>query len=457
MNKLFSLKTIGPIDGRYRLKVEALAEYFSEASLIKNRVEVELRYLLFLSKKGIIKSFTKQEEKLISRILRDLTDQDLLKVKQIEEKINHDIKAIEYFLKEKFQEKNLSNSQFLHFGLTSEDTDNLVYSLCLQKARNKILLPALKILIQKIAKMAGDYKSQPMLARTHGQPAVPTTMGKELLVFALGLFREYQVLARLPIEGKLTGAVGNFNAHLAGFPKVDWLKFSADFITDVGLVPNLFTTQILPHDSYIKLFQSLILINLILIGFNQDLWRYISDNYFLQEINKKQIGSSTMPQKVNPIDFENSEGNLGMANAVLKFLAEKLAISRLQRDLSDKTVKRNIGLAFAYCLLGYQSCLAGLEKLTLNEELLRKQLLEHWEIITEGIQTILKVTGDSEAFERLKEFSQGKKLNKEKMEKFISGLKIDFGTKQRLLALTPLCYLGLAERLTEEGLKIIKF
>lgn len=325
MNKLFSLKTIGPIDGRYRLKVEALAEYFSEASLIKNRVEVELRYLLFLSKKGIIKSFTKQEEKLISRILRDLTDQDLLKVKQIEEKINHDIKAIEYFLKEKFQEKNLSNSQFLHFGLTSEDTDNLVYSLCLQKARNKILLPALKILIQKIAKMAGDYKSQPMLARTHGQPAVPTTMGKELLVFALGLFREYQVLARLPIEGKLTGAVGNFNAHLAGFPKVDWLKF----------------------------------------------------------------------------------------------LAEKLAISRLQRDLSDKTVKRNIGLAFAYCLLGYQSCLAGLEKLTLNEELLRKQLLEHWEIITEGIQTILKVTGDSEAFERLKEFSQGKKLNKEKRVKIL--------------------------------------
>ncbi|PJC28136.1 adenylosuccinate lyase, partial [Candidatus Shapirobacteria bacterium CG_4_9_14_0_2_um_filter_39_11] len=340
---------------------------------------------------------------------------------------------------------------------TTYDIDTTAYSLAIKRSRDNIILPSLKLLIREIKQMAELYKGKPMLGRTHGQPAVPTTMGKELMVFAIRLFREYQELKSIIIEAKLNGAVGNYNAHFAAFPNVNWLKFSADFIDSLGLKPNLFTTQIMPYDSFIKIFQSLFLINQVLIGFNQDLWRYISDDYFLQKIEEKQVGSSTMPQKVNPIDLENSEGNLGIANSLLGFLIQKLAISRLQRDLSDKTVKRNIGMAFAYSLLGYQSTLKGLNKLSLNEKFLKEELLEHWEIITEGIQTILKTGGDIQAYEKLKEFSQGKKLDQNQIKNFVEDLKVNPKTKKQLLNLTPLNYLGLAEKLVDEGIKIIKF
>jgi adenylosuccinate lyase len=457
MDEIFTLKAISPLDGRYWAKIAPLAEYFSEAALIKFRLYIEVHYLIFLSQKGPRKFlFPPQIEKLLL-LLDRFNDQDLLRIKEIEKRINHDTKAVEYFLREKMIAFGLPGNEFLHFGFTSEDTDNLAYSLSLKKAAEEILLPELKKLIQKIGQMAKDFKAEPMLARTHGQPAVPTTMGKELIVFCVRLFKEYQNLAGLPIEGKLNGAVGNYNAFHVAYPKFNWLKFSQEFIETLGLKPNLFTTQILPYDSLLKLFQSLFLINQILLGFDQDLWRYISDNYFLQTINKNEVGSSTMPQKVNPIDFENSEGNLGVANALFKQFMEKLAVSRLQRDLSDKTTKRNIGVALAHSFLAWQSTLRGLEKLTLNKKYLKRELLNHWEIITEGLQTVLRTTGDQKAYEALKDFSRGKEVGQEEVEKFVNRLKINKKIKKQLLLLTPLNYLGLAEKLVEEGFKIIKF
>lgn len=456
MDETFSLKAISPIDGRYRSRVAVLADYFSEQALIKHRLEVEIKYFIYLSKIGIIKKIPPEKKRKLLEIITKFSNKDAVKIKTIEKTINHDTKAVEYFLRKKINQLNLP-AEYLHFALTTYDIDTTAYSLVIKRSRDNIILPSLKLLISEVKQMAKLYKGKPMLGRTHGQPAVPTTMGKELMVFAIRLFREYQELKSIIIEAKLNGAVGNYNAHFAAFPNVNWLKFSADFIDSLGLKPNLFTTQIIPYDSFIKIFQSLFLINQILIGFDQDLWRYISDDYFLQKIEEKQVGSSTMPQKVNPIDLENSEGNLGIANSLLGFLIQKLAISRLQRDLSDKTVKRNIGMAFAYSLLGYQSTLKGLNKLSLNEKFLKEELLEHWEIITEGIQTILRTGGDIQAYEKLKEFSQGKKLDQNQIKNFVEDLKVNPKTKKQLLNLTPLNYLGLAEKLVDEGIKIIKF
>lgn len=455
-NNFSALTAISPIDGRYRPRVAVLADYFSEQALIKHRLEVEINYFIYLSKIGIIKKIPPEKKRKLLEIITKFSNKDAVKIKKIEETINHDAKAVEYFLRKKINQLTLP-TEYLHFALTTYDIDTTAYSLAIKRSRDNIILPSLKLLIREIKQMAELYKGKPMLGRTHGQPAVPTTMGKELMVFAIRLFREYQELKSIIIEAKLNGAVGNYNAHFAAFPNVNWLKFSADFIDSLGLKPNLFTTQIMPYDSFIKIFQSLFLINQILIGFDQDLWRYISDDYFLQKIEEKQVGSSTMPQKVNPIDLENSEGNLGIANSLLGFLIQKLAISRLQRDLSDKTVKRNIGMAFAYSLLGYQSTLKGLNKLSLNEKFLKEELLEHWEIITEGIQTILRTGGDIQAYEKLKEFSQGKKLDQNQIKNFVEDLKVNPKTKKQLLNLTPLNYLGLAEKLVDEGIKIIKF
>lgn len=451
------LKAVSPLDGRYRPKVKSLAWFFSEAALIKCRLKVEILYLLFLSQKGIIKKLNPGQTRKLLLIINNFDEIQALRVKEIEKKTNHDVKAIEYFLREIITPLNLGIEEYLHFALTSEDTNSLAYSLSLKEARDLVILPLLGKLNLKIAEMAWTYKSKPMLGRTHGQPAVPTTMGKELLVFAVRIDKERRNLASLPVEAKLTGAVGNFNAHYAAFPRINWQKFSENFVSSLGFVPNLFTTQILPADSYLKIFQSLSLINSILIGFDQDLWRYISDGYFRQKVEKGQVGSSTMPQKINPIDFENSEGNLGVANALLNFLVEKLAISRLQRDLSDSTVKRNIGVAFAYSLLGYQSCFDGLGKISLDEEQLERDLKDHWEVVTEGIQTILRVAGGVQAYEKLKDFSQGRKLGQKEIEEFVKSLTIKEDLKRKILSITPLTYLGLAEELVEEGLKFINF
>jgi adenylosuccinate lyase len=451
----FGLEAVSPIDGRYRSKVLPLVPYFSEKALIRYRLKVEIFYLLFLSQKRIFKRITAKQKQNLLLVLEKFDVSDAKKVKEIEAVTNHDVKAIEYFFRERIAPLNLGIEEYFHFGLTSEDTNNLAYSLSIKEARDKVILPALKELIKKIAFLANLWKKVPMLARTHGQPAVPTTVGKEFLNFAMRLNKELKFLSQLPIEGKLNGAVGNFNAHQAVFPQNDWVKFSEEFIESLGLAPNIYTTQILPADSYLRNFQTLFLINQILIGFNQDMWRYISDNYFLQKLKEEEVGSSTMPQKVNPIDFENSEGNLGMANAIFSFLTEKLAISRLQRDLSDSTVKRNIGIAFAYSLLAYQSCFKGLEKISLNEKLIKEELLNHWEIITEGIQTILRSCGDKNAYEKLKDFARGKKLGQKEIAEFTASLSVNKEIKRRILALTPLGYSGFSEILVNEGLEVI--
>lgn len=449
-----TLKAISPLDGRYWSKVAVLSSYFSEQALIKNRLEIELKYFLFLAKKRIIPYWGSSKERKLLQIWENFNDKEAQKVKEIEKEINHDTKAVEYYLRRKTKPLNLP-VEFLHFALTTYDIDANAYSLALKRCLAEVILPQLRTLILKIKTMAFLYKKSPLLGRTHGQPAVPTTMGKELIVFALRLNEEYINLENLPFKGKLNGAVGNYNAHQVGFPQTDWIRFSSDFIFSLGLEPEIFSTQILPYDSFIRIFQSMFLINQILIGLTQDLWDYISRDYFLQKIVKKEVGSSTMPQKVNPIDLENSEGNLGIANGLWGFFSQKLAISRLQRDLSDKTVKRNIGMAFAYSLLGYQGIVSGLEKLVFNEKLARAELEDHWEIIAEGLQTILRSSGDQSAYEKLKDFSRGKKLNREKIEIFIERLKIKPGVKKKLLTLTPINYLGLAPELVEAGLKVI--
>jgi len=438
-----SLTAISPLDGRYQSKTKSLATYFSETALIKYRVVVEVKYLEFLLK--VIK-------KPISVTTLETEAQ---RVKDIEKTTHHDVKAVEYYLREK-----LANFPevfpYIHLGLTSEDTNSCAYGLLLKDALKNEMLPTLKSLISTIADMADKYKSEPMMARTHGQPAVPTTLGKELMVFALRLHHEYQTLTNLPIEAKISGAVGNFSALQCAYPNLDWIKTTDHFIKELGLTPNHCTTQILPADSCIKVFQSFHLINSILIGFNQDIWRYISDGYFVQQIVKAETGSSTMPQKVNPIDFENSEGNLGLANALFAFFIEKLPISRLQRDLSDSTVKRNIGSAFAYGLLAYSSCISGLHKIHPDRERLQQELHDHWEIITEGIQTILRANGDAKAYESVKDFARGKSITSESTHHFIESLSVSPEVKQQLEALSPTTYLGLAEQLVSDGLDQIK-
>lgn len=451
-----NLSAISPLDGRYGGLVGKLSKYFSEYALIKYRLKAEVYYLLFLCKKVVGKKINSTQEKKLLSIISNFNEDEALRVKEIEQEIHHDIKAVEYYLREKLKKLNLDIEEYIHFGLTSEDINSIAYSLSIKEARDEVILPHLKELVKQIALMSDKYKLLPMLARTHGQPAVPTTLGKELIVFAIRLNKELKVLTNHTLEAKLSGAVGNFNAHKAAHPSVNWIKTSAEFIKSLGLLPNHFTTQILQADSYIKIFQSLMLVNSIIIGFTQDMWRYISDDYFLQMVDKKRVGSSTMPQKVNPIDFENCEGNLGVANTLLAHFTVKLPISRLQRDLSDSTVKRNIGSAFAYSLLGFISCLKGLKKMTPNIALLKKDLINHWEIIGEGLQTILRSSGDKNAYEKLKSFSRGKKMSESSIKDFIQSLDIDNKAKRKLQQLSPLNYIGLAVKIVEIGLADLK-
>jgi len=355
-----SLTAISPLDGRYQSKTKSLATYFSEQALIKSRVVIEAKYLEFLLN-VIKKPISPKLVATLNAVIDNFNQNEAQRVKDIEDTTHHDVKAIEYYLREKLVDFP-EIFPYIHLGLTSEDINSCAYGLLIKDALKNEMLPSLISLISTITDMADKYKSEPMLARTHGQPAVPTTMGKELMVFALRLHHEYTTLTTLPIEAKMSGAIGNFSALHCAYPDGDWIKTTDEFIKKLGLTPNHFTTQILPADSYVKVFQSFHLINSILIGFNQDIWRYISDGYFAQQVIATETGSSTMPQKVNPIDFENSEGNLGLANALFAYFIDKLPISRLQRDLSDSTVKRNMGSAFAYSQLAYSSCVSGLRK-----------------------------------------------------------------------------------------------
>lgn len=449
---LTRLTAISPLDGRYRQKLENIALYFSEYALIKYRVIAELRYYQFFLTNILHKKIS---SKHIDRFIDAFDEGEALRVKEIETKTNHDVKAIEYYVREFLKKEKLGYEEYVHFALTSDDVNAIAYGLMLQDVREKIVLPHLKNLIITIAMMAKKYTDVPMLARTHGQPAVPTTVGKELINFAIRITKETNMLEKIQIEAKVTGAVGNYNAHVVGFPKVNWIKMGDEFIISLGLTPNHFTTQILPADSEVNMFVHLELINTICIGLTQDMWRYISDGYFVQVLKNNEVGSSTMPQKVNPIDFENAEGNFGLANALLKYFIEKLPISRLQRDLSDSTVKRSVGTAIGYSVLGYASCLKGFTKVSVDKKKIQEELLSHWEIVTEGIQIVLRTTGDTEAYEKVKAFVRGKHITHEDILQFIESLSISSTVKKQLTAITPLTYIGLSRALVQKGLEEI--
>ncbi len=450
------LEAISPIDGRYFSKTKGLIAYFSELAIFKYRILVEVRYLTALSEAKIIRRFSLQEKKLLTGIFADFNLKEGQKIKEIEKVTHHDIKAVEYYLKEKVSRTSLKDVQeMIHFGLTSDDINNLAYGLALRDSLEQQIKPALNKLIGELKEMAFKNINLVMLARTHGQLAVPTTLGKEIAVFAKRLKEEYKNLEKGCIRGKLNGNVGNFNAHQAVFPQINWLKFSKEFVTSLGLVWEPLTTQILPYDSYVAIFDCLIRINHILIGLTQDFWFYISQGFFQQKVIKTEVGSSALPHKINPISFENAEGTLGLANSLLRFFSDKLLISRMQRDLSDSSVRRTIGEALVFCLLSYQSLGEGLSRVEADSEKLKEDLLGHWEIVAEGIQSVLRFDGYQKPYEALKNLSRGKVLAQKDMEKFIADLKVNEKTKEKLKKVTPLNYLGLTKKLTEISLKEI--
>lgn len=458
------LEAVSPIDGRYRKQTSALAGFFSEKALAKYRLTVEGEYLIFLSEhtgKGLRK-FSEEEIKVI-RQMYNLSIEDASVIKAIETKgykgikpTKHDVKAIEYFIKDKLNGTLLKDTlEWVHFALTSEDTNNIAYALMMSDAIGSVILPPISSLDAKLSELSKKYKNVPILARTHGQPASPTTFGKEFKVFASRLERQIEQLSRHEFLAKLNGATGNYNAHYAAYPEIDWNRFTQDFIEtfnkerQIKLKANFITTQIEPGDSYVEIFDNLHRLNTILIGFNQDMWRYISDNWLKQKPVEGEVGSSTMPHKVNPIDFENSEGNLGIANALLHYFSSKLPISRLQRDLSDSTVKRNLGVAFAHCLIGYNSVLKGLGKIDVNEKKVIEELEKHPEVISEAIQTILRREGAEMPYEQLKSLTRGKEVTIEGLHKFIEGLNVAYDVKAEMKSITPSNYTGIAALLAE--------
>ncbi len=454
---LSSLTALSPLDGRYGEKTATLRPLFSEFGLIHFRVTVEVRWLSLLAEHpGIeeVAPFSPATRALLERIISGFSEADAERVKQIEATTNHDVKAVEYFLKEKTRENKeiAAASEFIHFACTSEDINNLAYGMMLHAGRRDILLPAIDTLIQAMDKMALEYARQPLLARTHGQPASPTTLGKEMANVAHRLRRQRRQIAEVEMLGKINGAVGNYNAHLSAYPDIDWEHTARGFVESLGLVWNPYTTQIEPHDYIAELFHAIARLNTILIDFNRDVWGYISLGYFKQKVKSGEVGSSTMPHKVNPIDFENSEGNLGLANALFEHLAAKLPVSRWQRDLSDSTVLRNLGVGLGYSLLAYESCLKGIAKLELNAARLQADLDANWEVLAEPIQTVMRRYGVEQPYEKLKALTRGKGgIDRASLETFIRALAIPEQAKQSLLALTPGTYTGNAAAQAERG------
>src|SRR6056297_172847 len=447
------ITAISPIDGRYAAKVAPLIEAFSEYALMKNRIKVEVLWLLALSKESGIpecRQVSSNEESTLRQMVNDFTPIEAEKVKKIEAVTNHDVKAIEYYLKEKIAGTSLEDlSEFIHFGCTSEDINNLSHALILKDGL-QILLPLQEQIGEMISVLAREYKNVPMLARTHGQTASPTTIGKELAVFAARLQRQTQQIKQIELLGKMNGAVGNFNAHLCAYPDIDWVRLSGRMISnELDLTQNLFTTQIEPHDYMAELFDAMARWNTILIDFNRDIWTYISMAYFGQKTLAGEVGSSTMPHKVNPIDFENSEGNCGLANAIFQHLSSKLPISRLQRDLTDSTVLRNMGVGFGYTMIACQSTIKGIGKLKLNRDKLAADLDQAWEVLAEPIQTIMRKAGIEKPYEKLKELTRGQQITAAAIRSFVESLDLPEADKQRLLALTPADYVGLAPRIVE--------
>jgi len=451
-----ALTAISPIDGRYSVQSEPLRDIFSEYGLIHNRVRIEILWLIALSKDKDIKEVPKFSAKLITKlnhIINNFSQKDAQAVKKIEKITNHDVKAIEYWLKDllKNEKEIIKINEFIHFACTSEDINNLAYSLMLKEGLYKVLMPSIDSILKQTSIYATKFSEISMLAKTHGQTASPTTMGKEFANFGYRIKRQLIQLKKQEILGKINGAVGNFNAHMSAYPKKNWQKFSKEFIISIGLVYNPYTTQIEPHDFMAEIFHTISRINTILIDFNRDIWVYISNGYFKQKTIKNEVGSSTMPHKVNPIDFENSEGNLGMSNALLNHFSEKLPISRLQRDLTDSTVLRNIGVAFGFSLVAYKSCLKGLTKLEINKARISQELDQAWEVLAEPIQTVMRKNKIKNPYEKLKNLTRGNQnINKESLHSFIKILDLRKEDKDYLLNLTPQNYIGVAASLAKK-------
>jgi len=456
-----SLHALSPLDGRYEPETSPLRDFFSEFAFLRDRTRLELDFLSALSETGLVRPLTSPERALVD----SFSDDDARKIQEYEKITKHDVKAIEYFLRDKFLESDgamasLSETErqaaglqiipFIHFGLTSEDINSLAQAIALRDSRDKVILPVLDDLINSLYYFAKKYRALPMLARTHGQPAVPTTLGKEIAVYLARLQKCREEIANHRFEAKLTGAVGNFNALHAAAPQIDWVSFSEKFIRGLGLEPNLVTTQILPYDNWLRYFDPLRLINSILIDYAQDMWRYISEGYIRQAVIEGEVGSSTMPQKVNPINFENAEGNLGIANALLTHFGQKLPISRLQRDLSDSTVRRTFGVAFGHTLLAWINLRRGMSRIEADEERIKADLESHWEVISEGAQTILRAAGRSDAYESLKSQTRGRVLDGSNYRLWVEALDVDQETRARLMSLSPDTYIGLAIQITDE-------
>jgi adenylosuccinate lyase len=449
----FSLTAISPIDGRYASKVDALRPIFSEYGLIRYRVEVEVRWLQALAAEAKISevpAFSDAANQLLNSIISDFSEADAQAVKDIEKTTNHDVKAVEYFLKDKIKNNAELNavSEFIHFACTSEDINNLSYALMLKEGRG-LVLAEIDACIKAISQLAHDSAEQPMLSRTHGQSATPTTTGKEFANVVARMQRQRQQLAQVELLGKINGAVGNYNAHCVAYPAVNWPQFAQNFVESLGLSFNPYTIQIEPHDYMAEFFHALSRFNTILLDFDRDIWGYISLGYFKQKTIAGEVGSSTMPHKVNPIDFENSEGNLGLANAILNFLSEKLPVSRWQRDLTDSTVLRNIGVGIAHTSIAIQSTLKGISKLEINPQLLNQDLDTNWEVLAEPIQTVMRRYGIEKPYEKLKELTRGNRVTGEGMRAFVEKLEIPAEAKAELLALTPHSYTGYAAELAK--------
>jgi adenylosuccinate lyase len=448
--ELSSLTALSPIDGRYAAKTESLRPIFSEYGLIRHRIVVEVRWLQALAAHAEIRevpALSAHAERVLNDIIDKFSEQDAQRVKNIERTTNHDVKAVEYFLKEKIAGNNELEavSEFIHFACTSEDINNLAYALMLREARNQSLLPLQDEVIMIISELARQNADIPMLARTHGQTASPTTIGKEMANVAARLKRQREQFSAIPMLGKMNGAVGNYNAHMVAYPEIDWPALSSQFISDLGLEVNPYTTQIEPHDYMAELFDAVSRFNTVLIDFSRDIWAYISLGYFRQKTVAGEVGSSTMPHKVNPIDFENAEGNLGIANALFSHFGAKLPISRWQRDLSDSTVLRNIGVAVAHSVIAYESCLKGIGKLQTNEQRTAEDLDNSWEVLAEALQTVMRRHGIEKPYEKLKDLTRDQQVNQATLQTFIQTLELPDDIKQELAILTPAAYTGNAK------------
>jgi len=441
-SELNSLTAISPIDGRYRYATENLSEYFSEYAFFRYRIEVEIRYLIALSKIKVIRNLSTNEIKTLNSVIDNFGVDEAKEIKEIEKITRHDKKAIEYYLKNSLTKTTLKdNLEFLHFALTSEDVTNIALRNSINNALTEIIIPSIESLNKNIISNSRHYKNLPMLARTHGQPAIPTTLGKEFSVFYERLLIEINILKQIKFRAKLNGAAGNYSAHYFTYPNINWKKFSKDFLKEFGLEQHPVTTQIAPYEDIIFLFQSIQRINNILLDFNQDMWRYISDGWFIQENVKEKVGSSTMPQKINPINFEQSEGNIIIANSLINGFANKLSISRLQRDLSDSTISRNFGVAFAHSLLAYQLSQKGLSKITPNKEKISEELNKDWSILSEAVQIYLKKEGIKNGYEIIKDLTRGEKFSKEAFQEMINKLPLNQTQKSELEKIKPETYI----------------